>query len=330
MKIAFLTSSSEDYLADGILHGLRHIYGSDVVDYPKCEPLYVNCPADSFSRVRGHGFTLYKTLQDIEVDRFGVIERIKSGGFDRIIFGNIYRSYDLFLNLLPYLDPGRTILLDGEDTESIAPFSGKWWRRKEYWLVPAAHKRFNYYKREWGGGSLHSRLYKVFPRCVLGGWVSSMRLRSVSFCIPESKIISFTSVKTKKYTRHIVDPEVAVRVGRPSIDYAFQHEYEYYADIQCSQFGITTKRAGWDCLRHYEIAANGAVPCFRDLQNKPPTCAPHGLNSSNCISYTSYEDLEQKTNSLSSSDYEALRLGALDWARSNSTVSSARRIIANL
>jgi len=39
------------------------------------------------------------------------------------------------------------------------------------------------------------------------------------------------------------------------------------------------KRGGWDCLRHYEIAAAGAVPCVRQLEGKPSSCAPHGLQA---------------------------------------------------
>ena len=36
-----------------------------------------------------------------------------------------------------------------------------------------------------------------------------------------------------------------------------------------SRFGVTTKKSGWDCMRHYELAASGCVPCFRDLEEKP-------------------------------------------------------------
>ena len=74
-------------------------------------------------------------------------------------------------------------------------------------------------------------------------------------------------------TSHIVDEEVAERMGAAS-SHVFEREADYYRDLQASRFGITTKRTGWDCLRHYEIAANGAVPCFRDLDRKPPPLRP--------------------------------------------------------
>jgi len=35
VQILFLTDDREDYLADGILHGLKHIPDIQVTDYPK-------------------------------------------------------------------------------------------------------------------------------------------------------------------------------------------------------------------------------------------------------------------------------------------------------
>src|SRR5204863_8665429 len=92
------------------------------------------------------------------------------------------------------------------------------------------------------------------------------------------------SAKANLLPRHIVDPEVRARVAGASAAYAFDSEADYYADLQRARFGITTRRSGWDCLRHYEIAANGAVPCFRDLTLKASTCAPHGLGDDNSVS----------------------------------------------
>ena len=31
----------------------------------------------------------------------------------------------------------------------------------------------------------------------------------------------------------------------------------------------TTRKAGWDCMRHYEILANGCIPYFPDIANCP-------------------------------------------------------------
>ena len=36
-----------------------------------------------------------------------------------------------------------------------------------------------------------------------------------------------------------------------------------------SIFALTYKKAGWDCLRHYEILMNGCIPLFLDIESCP-------------------------------------------------------------
>ena len=43
----------------------------------------------------------------------------------------------------------------------------------------------------------------------------------------------------------------------------------YYIDYNKSYYGVTMKKAGWDCMRHYEILANHCVPYFIDLESCP-------------------------------------------------------------
>jgi hypothetical protein len=47
-----------------------------------------------------------------------------------------------------------------------------------------------------------------------------------------------------------------------------------------ARFAYTQKKGGWDCLRHYEIMANGCIPIFRGLDQCPVdtlTTFPKGL-----------------------------------------------------
>jgi hypothetical protein len=123
------------------------------------------------------------------------------------------------------------------------------------------------------------------------------------------------------FASHIVDEEVAANVSENAHQNLFDSEEDYYQDIQASKFGITTRRAGWDCLRHYEIAANGTVICFKDLANKPASCAPHNLiDGKNCIAYTDYSNLINKISVLSGTDYENLQRESLNWVHNNSTI----------
>ena len=146
-------------------------------------------------------------------------------------------------------------------------------------------------------------------------------LRKISFGFPAQKITDFSSLKKEKlFTKHIVDDEIASIIEDSVSSYAFTSEESYYQDIQKSKFGITTKRSGWDCLRHYEIAANGAVICFKDLDKKPPSCAPHDLiPSKNCLSYKNYKDLMFQINSLSEDEYKELLNQTYLWIQSKSS-----------
>jgi len=136
------------------------------------------------------------------------------------------------------------------------------------------------------------------------------------------------TAKTKDFPRYVVDPEVAAAVGATTA-YAFDDEAGYYADLRASRWGITTRRAGWDCMRHYEIVANGAVPCFRDLTSKEPSCAPPGLIPEHyCLAYSDLADLEHQIQAIDEHTYAALQREALAWARANTTRRRAEQILA--
>jgi len=152
-------------------------------------------------------------------------------------------------------------------------------------------------------------------------------LRRISFGIPVEKIVTHLHPKKKDFPRHIVDPEVAAKIPGSHTSYAFTSEEEYFKDLRDSRFGITTKRSGWDCLRHYEIACNGTVICFRDLDLKPETCAPHGLSEKNTIIYKNADDLMKRISSISNEEYNRLQAATLEWVRTQTTTEIAKRII---
>jgi hypothetical protein len=329
-KILFLTPNCEDYLSDALLHGLRSLLKDNLIDYPKQEILYKNCSELMMQQVRGKGFTLYSgLLDDIVLDRC-VKEKIQAGYFDLIIFGDIWRSFGYFLEFLPYLTYENTIILDGADTPQPYPYAGKWWRYPAYWFLPKAHTKFRYFKREWTPETIRNLWYQI-PPCWLCKYIPTPKnLYPISFSIPDEKIVKDLPIKTKLFPKHIVDAEVANQVAGSVTSYAFESEADYYADLQAAKFGITTKRSGWDCLRHYEIAANGCVPCFRDLDEKPLNCAPHGLDETNCIIYHSYTDLIDKIQSLSDPEYETLQKNAFSWVKNSTTIKRAKQLLENV
>ena len=83
----------------------------------------------------------------------------------------------------------------------------------------------------------------------------------ISFAIPEEKITKEISEK-----KHILSKYRPMVTGS---GYIFNSEEDYYRDYQESLYGVTHKKSGWDCMRHYEILGNGCIPLFQDLQNCP-------------------------------------------------------------
>lgn len=91
-------------------------------------------------------------------------------------------------------------------------------------------------------------------------------LYPISFCIPEEKIVNNIPNKTQL---------LAFCIPGNQETYIFDNEKEYYEDYQKSLFAITKKKAGWDCMRHYEILANGCIPLFENLDNCPQNTMIH-------------------------------------------------------
>ena len=83
----------------------------------------------------------------------------------------------------------------------------------------------------------------------------------LQFSIPEIKIVCTIPEKDKDFA-FIIPGDLRT--------YIYQQESDYYKDYQRSYFAITCCKGGWDCMRHYEILANGCIPYFLDLDKCNP------------------------------------------------------------
>jgi hypothetical protein len=326
--ILFLSPPVEDYLAVTLLHGLRSLLGAGVIDFPRYDVAYRDFPADRRKAVYGRGFSVFFDLPELPIDRTAVESRLDRGAFDLVVFSDIWRQADLFARWRPLLRPETTVIVDGHDSANVYPHAGLWWKNPRAWLLPRATGGFLYFKREWTEDSQFNLWHRLLPRAARPYLPTYRGLRPTSFSFIASKIVASPPTKAKDFPRHIVDPEVAALVPASATKHAFDAEADYYADLQSARFGITTKRSGWDCMRHYEIAANGAVPCFRALEDKPATCAPHGLvPGENCLSYRGAAELTRAIGQLDSAGYTRLQAGALAWVRSKTTTAVARELV---
>ena len=85
-------------------------------------------------------------------------------------------------------------------------------------------------------------------------------LLPITFAIPTDKLAQPNKNKTQEYATCIP--------GQPET-YIFKDEKPYYEDYQKSFYGVTMKKAGWDCMRHYEILGNYCMPYFIGLEDCP-------------------------------------------------------------
>jgi hypothetical protein len=82
----------------------------------------------------------------------------------------------------------------------------------------------------------------------------------ISFSIPLEKIVTEIPVKTKV---------VSSLIPGKAETYIYNTEESYYNEYKTSVFAKTIKKAGWDCMRHYEILACGCIPYFPDIGDCP-------------------------------------------------------------
>ncbi len=95
----------------------------------------------------------------------------------------------------------------------------------------------------------------------------------IHLCINSAPNPICFSVSEKKMVTQIPqkDKDFAFIVPGNLSTYIFNDEEAYYKDYQRSYFAFTCRKAGWDCLRHYEILANGCIPYFVGLESCPST-----------------------------------------------------------
>ena len=93
-------------------------------------------------------------------------------------------------------------------------------------------------------------------------YVENRYLLPIHFAIPKEKFVSNIQELEK-------DNFFAPCNPTDKTSYIYHAEKDYYQQYQESFYGITMKKAGWDCMRHYEILTNNCIPYFIDLESCP-------------------------------------------------------------
>jgi hypothetical protein len=268
MKIALINSTKgEDYLADLFISAM--LCWSKVQIYTDYIPPYIFEDYPRRNALYGKGFTAFCSVPSrmrissnlVTLPKSQLLSFLQSPQNNDlfIVFTSIWRRSDELYKLLSYSDQlvnGKIIVLDGEDHQHLHKSSAE---------------RVLYYKRE-----LTDLSSGILP---------------ISFCAPPTSLPFLTK------GRDYIPNKTAILAScdpRFRASYTFESQSQYYRQYACSLFAVTTKKGGWDCMRHYEILANHCVPYFPNINSKP---------SSTMHSYP--VDLQIEANRL----YEAVAVG---------------------
>ena len=235
MKILYISKFDlPDFMNDMVFHGLRSLLGEEVVDLNEAWYMYDDFQKYWADRVPGRG---------MEYGRgFTLYGRLPKLNIDRTdIESKIKHNYfdKIIFGSIRRYDHGlweRNILYRYPD-KRIVLIDGE----DDQNIIQDFQRLGAYYKRE----LVRDDVVGVFP---------------INFCIPKESIVKEIPKKEKDYATIIP--------GNKST-YIYTEEKPYYEDYQKSHFGVTCKKGGWDCLRHYEILMNGCIPWFPNLEECP-------------------------------------------------------------
>lgn len=275
MRILFVPTKHPDKQGDllevSLFHGLRSILGENFVDYPKKKIMYHDFSDTQKHTLHGRGFSyLTHPVMDL-TDK----QRNLQVGFDVTLYGDGHMYGEGRIFEIEKYSNNNVWVIDGHDLHGHAP-------RKILHngdeVIGVQYKKC--FKRE----LVEDNQELVYPT---GFGIPVHRIRSISFN-NKKQLFQKTAPDNSMFN-------MVTDVGGGFSHHRFQSEEDYYNDIQQSWFGLTCKKGGWDCMRHYEIIAAGTVLLFRDYDKKHSLCSPQKLP---CLSYSSKEELETIMNRL--------------------------------
>jgi hypothetical protein len=262
VRILFLADSKvNDNVCASVLHGLRLLFGTNVIDFPRQQYMYKQ-DRDSISNVTGEVpiHTLTFCLDDVGIDRSDVERKINDHFFDLIVYGSIYR-YRAFLDqVVRVYQPKDVLFIDGEDN----PRTGQWALDSGFEdIYRLIYDRGITFKSELNGpvydgsGGRYIPVSPEYPR-----------IQPIWYAYPEEDI--YPGGVTK-------DQWFATCLPSHYDTYIFPTKEKYYQDYRRSFFGFTWRKGTYNVMRTLEILMNNCVPLFLgkpDLTELPPTIMP--------------------------------------------------------
>jgi len=242
MKILFIThqlsnetvkinSYINNTVSDMVLHGLKNVYGKDVIDYPGAWYMFkdeVKKKSFDITNLWAKGFTYYNEFDNYDsVDRSDIESKIDNNYFEYIIYGSIDNSQK-------YLDKAinsksKIIFIDGSDNTNLE-FS--------------KNKKIILFKRE-----LNKRSQNIYP---------------LNICIPKNKIIKSLNKKPTNLLAPLIPYRYKTYVYKKESDYYDMWQNSIFGIAHPPPWGNW-----WESVKYYEMLMNGCIPLFLNLKNCP-------------------------------------------------------------
>lgn len=255
MRVLFISEGRNvDYQCDCLFHGLNCLESVTVYTANDYWFMFDGNPESELRKLYGMGFSIANRIPSSKRHTQGpeeIRDSIAAHYYDAVVYGSVFRCQDYLPEALRHYRRQELVFIDGEDNTLnpaiIKRLGGRVPLPKLFFAdrsqaMPLA-KRGLYFKRE----LLEKDRRHFFP---------------ISFAIPEDSVVGEVPQKTQ---------DMAFIYPGDKKTYIYKTEADYYKGYQVARFGTTFKKAGWDCMRHYEILANGCIPYFPDIDSCPRT-----------------------------------------------------------
>ena len=324
MNILFIANPSKvDYQCHCLFHGLHELKDVKLFSLHLQPFMYSDYPKEKRCDLYGMGFTITglidPSLKNV-VNESQAVECIESKFFDAIIYGHIHRCQDLWDIVVDNYPRERIICIDGEDwSMQFLPFLEK--KKKKKKNIGRLIGRGKGCEIDLANNLKRKQiLNECIPKSIFFKRELDVSLlpdvHPISFAIPACKIVDEVQSKTRRLA--------FIRPGELDT-YIYKTESDYYKGYQESKWGLTFKKGGWDCLRHYEILANGCVPYFPDLSDCPNSIMTNFPKQ--IISYTNL----MFENNIDGWEYNYYVNMLLDYTRENlTTVKLAKQVLFSI
>lgn len=292
MKILFFgwdpsivpVSRTVDYMGDCVYHGLKSVLGKNVHTVYDQFHMYTDIPEGFANNFHGKGFTICGNLNPKV--RNVIDEKTLEANLKNKFYDCVIFSR-LYRSTMHYDEVCKYY-----DDKEIVVIDGH-----DVPDIMDEYRKHQYFKRE-----LVEEPHDT--------------LHPISFSIPQEKLVpADLTPKQEKSVAQIIPGKLET--------YTFNSEEEYYNDYKKSLYGITHKKAGWDCMRHLEIMANKCAPLFYGIDDCPLyTMADYDKETISQI----YNHV--KNNTITQEIYDAARQSLYEHvAKNQTTVAQAKRII---